>query len=99
MTLPSGTFDGTIHGYLKPLGKLWTGKTFTGDTVINHIAGRKLIEGDVRREGDEVIIHYPRLGLTDRLTDLFGDGSRWAGVMELGRWTIRFTLTRPRERR
>ncbi len=95
--IPEGVFIGTVHGplWLQVLAKVWSGKTFTGDRVTNRILGRQMIEGRVREEYGTVYIHYPRLHLTDELVALFDDGSRWAGELHVGRWIVRFTLSRP----
>lgn len=89
--LPQGEFDGEVLGKLSFVGRYWTGKIFTGNKVVNKIFGRQLIEGDVWLEGDQVIIHYPQLELTDRLTALDSTGDRWEGRMGNH---VRFLLTR-----
>ena len=94
---PSGTYAGTVHGplWLRLLGKAWGGKTFTGDRVTNRIFGVPMISGDVSVHRGIVYIHYPRLHVTDELFALFDDGSRWAGELKIGRWTVlHFTLSR-----
>lgn len=94
--IPTGVFLGTVHGpfWLRLLAKIWTGKTFTGDRVTNRILGRDMVEGQVREARGIVYIDYPRFHLTDELIALFDDGSKWAGELRVGRWTVYFTLTK-----
>jgi hypothetical protein len=109
MKLPEGEFDGEVYGYLAPFGRIWTGKVFTGNKVLNKIAGRLLFEGQVSSPSNYVFIYYPQFNITDvLLEDSFDDGSEWSGTMHYGRvkvdvsgWFVfgrelaRFKLRRP----
>lgn len=95
MRLPQGDYDGQVLGHWRVFNGLWTGKVFTGDTVVNKIGGRLLIEGKVSQRDGVVLIEYPQLGLTDRLwRRQTGAREVWDGSMELGVIVVRFTLTK-----
>lgn len=73
------------------VNRVWSGKRFTGDQVLNKIGGLWVVAGHVTRTDHAQTIYYPRLRLSDEV--------RWVltcylGRMQLGSGVVWFTLTR-----
>lgn len=103
--LPQGRFMGRAWSHSLPVWLLawaWQGKVFekwisyhvTKQPYVigvwNRILGRELIEGSVTLEGDEIVIRYPQLRLTDRLKPV--TPALWLGQMRLWGHVVWFTL-------
>jgi hypothetical protein len=72
--LPVGNFTGEAWSYdvrgIAIANRIWQGKEFRDDWVVNRILGMQRVIGHVTLEGGMVVIRYARYGLTDYLKPL-----------------------------
>lgn len=93
--LPTGEYEGHAWSNITSLGMMnwfWKGKIFEGNKVRNRILGLELFEGKVKLANNEIMIHYPMLGLWDHLRQI--NEKILLGRMFFHDGIINFTLTK-----
>lgn len=93
--IPRGRFSGQIlvmrDGWRRTLAeRLWRGKLFTDDRVVNFAGPIPVIPGKVSLQDGELIIDYPQQGLRDRLKPI--STVSWLGQIGYRGETIWFRL-------
>jgi len=87
--LPVGEYVGKVYPPFQFLNRIWKGKCFCDDTVVNKVFGYWTLPGKVTRIGERVYIHYPRLHITDTLMEV---NEGWLGSMIIFGVKIEFLL-------